>query len=349
MIVDRAHRAHRLPVHQDLLRARARKRIPAPCSRIVNAPPYATSGYTKTYVDQMRELTKDLPELDADFSIVAIGGETKQAFAIWVLKDWSERTRSQKEIQQDLQARLSQGRRRAGLRLRAVDACPAPAAACRSRWSSRPPAIRARSTRWPSRSGRRRRPPASSSSSRTRSPSTRQQVTITVDRDRAAALNLPVRDIGTTLGLLVGGGSIAQFDRDSNSYDIIMQVPQKYRLEPGAARQLLHPQRDRRDGAAVGRGHGLDRGRAGGDRAVQPAQLGHHLGAAAARRHHRRRPRHHRGDRPAAPAGRLLHRLFRPVAARGRGGQHHRHRLRRSPSSSSTSCSRRSSRASATR
>ena len=58
------------------------------------------------------------------------------------------------------------------------------------------------------------------------------QVTVTIDRDRAAALNIPVSDIGTTLGLLVGGGEVAQFDRDSNSYDIITQVPQQYRDNP---------------------------------------------------------------------------------------------------------------------
>jgi multidrug efflux pump len=58
------------------------------------------------------------------------------------------------------------------------------------------------------------------------------QVTISIDRDRAAALDLRIRDIGTTLSLLVGGGAIAQFDRDSNSYDIIMQVPEEYRNNP---------------------------------------------------------------------------------------------------------------------
>jgi multidrug efflux pump len=57
-------------------------------------------------------------------------------------------------------------------------------------------------------------------------------VTITIDRDRAAALGLPIRDIGTTLGLLAGGGAIAQFDRDSNSYDIITQVPPEFRNNP---------------------------------------------------------------------------------------------------------------------
>jgi multidrug efflux pump len=58
------------------------------------------------------------------------------------------------------------------------------------------------------------------------------EVQVTIDRDRAATLNVPVSDIGSTLGLLVGGGAVAQFDRDSNSYDIITQVPQDFRANP---------------------------------------------------------------------------------------------------------------------
>jgi multidrug efflux pump len=58
------------------------------------------------------------------------------------------------------------------------------------------------------------------------------QVTVSVDRERAAALNIPASQIGATLGVLVGGGSISQFDRDSNSYDIITQVRPEYRQNP---------------------------------------------------------------------------------------------------------------------
>jgi multidrug efflux pump len=58
------------------------------------------------------------------------------------------------------------------------------------------------------------------------------QTTITIDRDRAATLGVQVSDIGSTLGLLTGGAKIAQFDRDSNSYDIISQVPDIYRSNP---------------------------------------------------------------------------------------------------------------------
>jgi multidrug efflux pump len=198
---------------------------------IVNAPAYATSGYTRTYVDQMRELTKDLPELDTDFSIVAIGGETKQAFMIWVLKDWSERTRSQQEIQQDLQARLS--------KVAGVQSFVFAPSSLPGTGGGLPISLVIQTTGDPSRVfevAEEVRMKAQASGKfiivQNSLAFDAQQVTITVDRERAAALNLPVRDIGTTLGLLVGGGSVAQFDRDSNSYDIIMQVPQKFRSNP---------------------------------------------------------------------------------------------------------------------
>jgi multidrug efflux pump len=198
---------------------------------LVSAPAYATSGYTKTYVDQMRELTKDLPELATDFSIVAIGGETNSAFAIWVLKDWADRTRSQKEIQQDLQARLS--------KVAGVQAFVFAPSSLPGTGGGLPISMVIQTTGDPSRVfevAEEVRMKAQASGKfiivQNSLAFDAQQVTITVDRERAAALNLPVRDIGTTLGLLVGGGAIAQFDRDSNSYDIIMQVPQQYRSNP---------------------------------------------------------------------------------------------------------------------
>jgi multidrug efflux pump len=58
------------------------------------------------------------------------------------------------------------------------------------------------------------------------------QALVTIDRDRAAALGVPISDIGTTLTALVGGGSISRFDRDSRSYDIITQVDQANRFNP---------------------------------------------------------------------------------------------------------------------
>src|SRR5690606_26783357 len=67
----------------------------------------ATTEFTRTYTDQMRELTKDIPELDANFSAVGFGGATNSGIALWTFKDWSQRERSQKELQQEIQQRLS--------------------------------------------------------------------------------------------------------------------------------------------------------------------------------------------------------------------------------------------------
>ncbi len=198
---------------------------------IVNAPSYATTAYTSTYTDQIRELTEDIPELAANFSIVGFGGATNSGIALWAFKDWSERERSQAEIQQDIQARLG---RIAGVETFVFAPPSLPGAG-----GGLPISMVIQSTGEPSRVfevAEQIRQEAQASGRfivvQNSLAFNAQQVVITIDRDRAAALNLPVSDIGTTLGLLVGGGAVAQFDRDSNSYDIIMQVPQEYRENP---------------------------------------------------------------------------------------------------------------------
>ena len=107
---------------------------------------------------------------------------------------------------------------------------------------------------------------------------------IIVDRDRAAALGVPVSEIGTTLGALVGGAPISKFDRDNRSYDVVSQVRQEDRLNPERLAEYYVRAVRRLDGSALRAGEHRDRCGAGGHRAVQPAQLGDHLGAAAARR-----------------------------------------------------------------
>jgi multidrug efflux pump len=179
----------------------------------------------------MRELTKDLPELDANFSVVGFGGQTNSGFMLWAFKDWSERNRSQQEIQADIQARLAP--------VAGVEALVFAPPSLPGTGGGLPISLVIQST------GDSSRVFEVAEEVRLKAQETgrfivvqnslafnAQQVVITIDRDRAAALNLPVRDIGMTLSLLVGGGAIAQFDRDSNSYDIITQVPQEYRENP---------------------------------------------------------------------------------------------------------------------
>ncbi len=197
----------------------------------VNAPPYATSEYTRTYIDQMRALTQDLPELSANFSIVGFGGATNSGIALWAFKDWAERDRSQAEIQAELQGKINAV---AGVQAFVFAPPSLPGAG-----GGLPISVILQSTGPSDRifevaeevkaaamaSGRFIVVQNSLSYNAS-------QIVMRIDRERAAALNLPARDIGTTLGLLVGGGAVAQFDRDNNSYDVIMQVPDEYRNNP---------------------------------------------------------------------------------------------------------------------
>ena len=150
---------------------------------------------------------------------------------LWALKDWAQRERSQKEIQQDIQERLAP--------VAGVEALVFAPPSLPGAGGGLPISMVIQSTGDPSRVYEvaeeiRQKAQASGRFIVVQNSLAfdAQQVTVTVDRERAAALNLPVRDIGVTLSLLVGGGPIAQFDRDSNSYDIIMQVPQEYRENP---------------------------------------------------------------------------------------------------------------------
>ncbi|MDQ2635030.1 MAG: efflux RND transporter permease subunit, partial [Pseudomonadota bacterium] len=198
---------------------------------LVTAPRYATTEYTSLYADQMMELTKEIEELRAYFTVVGFGGQTNSGIALWAFKDWDERDRSQKEIQQDIQGRLS--------KVAGVEALVFAPPSLPGAGGGLPISMVIQSTSDPSQVYEVAEQVKQKAQESGRFIVVQNslafdapQVTVKIDRDRAAALNLPISDIGATLSLLVGGGAVAQFDRDSNSYDIIMQVPEKLRGNP---------------------------------------------------------------------------------------------------------------------
>jgi multidrug efflux pump len=198
---------------------------------LVTAPRYATSDYTETYVNQILGLVKDIPETRAQFSAVAFGGTTNSAFVGFAFKDWAERKRNSKELQADITARIA--------KVAGVQAFVFAPPTLPGSGGGLPISMVVRSTGASSEVYEvaeqiKNKAQASGrfivvqNSMAYDAP----EVTVTIDRDRAAALNLPIADIGRTLTLLVGGAEVAQFDRDSNSYDIIPQVPQEFRDNP---------------------------------------------------------------------------------------------------------------------
>ncbi|MDX8483251.1 efflux RND transporter permease subunit [Mesorhizobium sp. VK24D] len=198
---------------------------------IVTAPRYATSDYTETYVNQILGLVKDIPETRAQFSAVAFGGATNSAFVGFAFKDWADRQRSSKQLQADITGRLA--------KVAGVQAFIFAPPTLPGSGGGLPISMVVRSTGHPSEvfdEAEKIKNKAQASGRfivvQNSMSYDAPQVTVTIDRERAAALNLPIADIGRTLTLLVGGADVAQFDRDSNSYDIIPQVPQEFRDNP---------------------------------------------------------------------------------------------------------------------
>lgn len=198
---------------------------------LINAPQYATSAYTDLYAREIDELTKDTPDLKTRFQIVGMDGGTNSGIALWVLNDWNDRSRTQKQIQQELTERLTKV---AGVQsfIFAPPSLPGTGGGL-------PISIALQST------GPANQVFELAEQIKNEAQATGQyivvqnslsfnspQTRISIDRDRAATLGVQVSDIGSTLGLLTGGASVAKFDRDSNSYDIITQVPDEYRSNP---------------------------------------------------------------------------------------------------------------------
>jgi len=198
---------------------------------ILNAPRYASLEYTDAFTREIGKRTADIPEVQTSFSVAGMGGASNTGFYIWALKDWAERSRSQAEIQTEIQGTLDGAPGLQGY----VFAPPSlPGAG-----GGLPISMVLQSIHSPDRMfeiAEDIRLKAMQSGKfivvQNSLAFDAPQVRITIDRDRAAQLGVAVSDIGATLGILVGGGAVAQFDRDSNSYDVITQVPRDWRNNP---------------------------------------------------------------------------------------------------------------------
>lgn len=198
---------------------------------VVNAPKYANSDYTQFYVKEFHKLRDTIPEIKDTFSIVGTDGAGGAFFGM-KLKDWDERANTPAaQTKQAIQ--------------NAVGASPGVQAFVFSRPSlpgtggGLPVQYVIRSLGSPEQvyevaEAIRKKALTSGkfivvqNSMSFETPAAR----IVIDRDRAASMGVPVSDIGTTLGALVGGAQISKFDRDNRSYDVIMQVSDEDRMNP---------------------------------------------------------------------------------------------------------------------
>ena len=64
------------------------------------------------------------------------------------------------------------------------------------------------------------------------------EIDVRVDRERAADLNVPVETIGRTLETMLGGRQVTRFTRDSEQYEVIVQIEGVERANPSDIRDI---------------------------------------------------------------------------------------------------------------
>ncbi len=202
---------------------------------LVTGPPTATSDQMQTYADQVFKIGKSIPEYRQMFQITGVPTVNSGIGGV-LFKPWGERTRSAKEIQQDLQA---QWNRIAGARIAAFQFPPLPGS------SGLPVQFVINTTE----AFGNLNTVAQQVLEKARASGKfyfvdadlkidAPQATVVVDRDKIAALGMTQQDVGNALAAAMGGGYVNYFSIAGRSYKVIPQVQQVDRLNPSEVLDL---------------------------------------------------------------------------------------------------------------
>jgi multidrug efflux pump len=195
-------------------------------SQVVGAPT-ATSDQMETYAEQVFKVAKSLPEYKQMFQITGVPTINAGIGGV-LLKDWGDRKRSAKEIQQDLQGQWD---KIAGARVAAFQFPALPGA-------SGLPVQFVITTTEPfdqlNTVSQQVLDKARASGKfyfvDTDLKFDKPQATLVVDRDKMTTLGLTQQDVGNALGSALGGGYVNYFSIAGRSYKVIPQVQQTDRL-----------------------------------------------------------------------------------------------------------------------
>ena len=213
---------------------------------MLTAAPDATLEQTKLYSLQMADLIKDIPEIDHIFQVEGFFG-LNSGFTGLVLQPWDKRTRTTKDLQPEMQARIGQI---AGASTVIFEPPPLPGTG-----SGLPVQFVIGTT-----DSFLQLDEVSKSFLEEVQKSglfiyvdtdlkiDKPQTRLVVDRDKAAQMGLTMQDVGSAMAYMLGGGYVNYFSMSGRSYKVIPQVKQGERL---TADQLLNYQIKTASGASI--------------------------------------------------------------------------------------------------
>ena len=201
---------------------------------LFKGPLGSTPQYTRSYVEQMERIVLDIPEVARNFSITAVGfgtpGVGNEGLMFTGLVPWEERDRKTQEIIGQLFGAY-------GRQITGGMAFPVPVRPLgRGLGGSIEFVVRGPDFDTLQQSADQivaaMRESGMFQQPRVEPAPNKPQLDVTIDRARAADLQVPVLSIATTLETLFGGREVTQFRRGNDQYEVIVQVEDAERTTP---------------------------------------------------------------------------------------------------------------------
>ncbi len=202
---------------------------------VMVAPEGATLDYTDGYAKIWEEIYSQVPEITSYFVVVAPGLERPNpvnfALSFVRLKDWSERSRSTQEITASLASKMF-------ATMPGVMAFPISPPSLGQSFRDPPVQFVVQGTSYDEldrvvnalMQKARAFPGMANVDSDLKL--NKPQLSVDINRDKAAAVGVQVENIGRTLETLLGGRQVTRFKRAGKQYDVIVKLEDKDRRQP---------------------------------------------------------------------------------------------------------------------
>ena len=190
-----------------------------------NAPSYANLDYITRFLDEVVDIWRDIPEIATSWQVA----QPDRNFGGLSMTPWDQRRRTQQDVQRDLQARLGNI---AGMEMFSFGTPALPGAD-----SGLPVSFVVAST-----ADYKRVEQVGAELVRAARASglfifisqsldfNRPEISVAIERERAARLGISMQDIADTLAMMLGDKEINRFTRDGRSYKVIAQAGRDFRL-----------------------------------------------------------------------------------------------------------------------
>lgn len=197
---------------------------------ILEGPRYANLEYMNRFSDKLIKDLQAIPEHDAIFAVNG-AGSLASGFGGMTFKPWGERTRSGAEIEAQVQGIVGSI---AGVEGFATSppALPGSGGGPPVQFVIKAPGSPQLVYEMAQQIANEARQSGMFLFANATLAFDRPELSVEIDRNKAAALGINMDDIGTTLNVMLGGNDIGRFDRDNRSYKVIPQVAQESRLNP---------------------------------------------------------------------------------------------------------------------